>query len=329
MSAQLVPGHESDDIVELTESPGRRLRVIRQARGLGVDQIAAEMRLRTSTIESLERDDYDGLPSPVFVIGYIRNYARILGVDPDPLLAAYDQAMPGRDTHRPRIANAQQRQVGSGHLLVRIVSAVILLVLIALAALWWQSQNGGDEADLADQEATASITTSQETDLAPEPTGALAPREFATDATPTALGAPDLPGGAQELMQAPDAPAAAQDLAPRASPATDEGAETRASTEEGTETAGASDEPDTTGAEILLEFTGPCWVDVRDSERKFKLFGEMSKGDRHVLGGKPPYSVILGNAAAVKITVDGTAFDLNSIAQGNVARFTLDPTQLP
>ena len=78
-----------------------------------------------------------------------------------------------------------------------------------------------------------------------------------------------------------------------------------------------------------MAFSGPCWVDIRDSTRKFKLFGEMGKGDRHVLEGTPPYSVILGNAAAVEITVAGEPLDIGTIARGNVARFTLDPKQLP
>ena len=87
--------------------------------------------------------------------------------------------------------------------------------------------------------------------------------------------------------------------------------------------------PSAEAGKIVMTFDGPCWVDVRDSERKNKLFGEMKKGDRHVLEGKPPYSVILGNAAAVKITVGGAAFDLSTISQGNVARFTLNPNESP
>ena len=78
-----------------------------------------------------------------------------------------------------------------------------------------------------------------------------------------------------------------------------------------------------------MSFSGPCWVDVRDSESKYKLFGEMKKGDRHVLKGTPPYSVILGNAAAVQITVDGEAIDISAMSRGNVARFTLDPDEMP
>jgi cytoskeleton protein RodZ len=77
--------------------------------------------------------------------------------------------------------------------------------------------------------------------------------------------------------------------------------------------------------QIVMTFTGPCWVDVRDSERKFKLFGEMPKGTRKVLGGRPPYKMVIGNAKMVDITVNGKPFDLTPYAKGNVARFTLNP----
>ncbi len=77
--------------------------------------------------------------------------------------------------------------------------------------------------------------------------------------------------------------------------------------------------------EIVMTFSAPCWVDVRDSERKFKLFGEMPKGTRRVLGGEPPYKLVIGNAGAVTIEIDGEPFDIMPYANGNVARFTLDP----
>jgi cytoskeleton protein RodZ len=77
--------------------------------------------------------------------------------------------------------------------------------------------------------------------------------------------------------------------------------------------------------QVVITFNAPSWVDVRDSERKFKLFGEVSKGSRKVLGGQPPYKMVIGNAQAVSITVNGEPFDLTRYAKGNVARFTLDP----
>jgi cytoskeleton protein RodZ len=90
------------------------------------------------------------------------------------------------------------------------------------------------------------------------------------------------------------------------------------------EGAGPPSAPATIG-QVVMTFTAPCWVDVRDSERQFKLFGEMPKGTQKVLGGTPPYKMVLGNARAVTITIDGVPYDLRPHAKGNVARFTLDP----
>jgi cytoskeleton protein RodZ len=93
----------------------------------------------------------------------------------------------------------------------------------------------------------------------------------------------------------------------------------------------ASDTPAPPAAaddEVVILFSGPCWVDVQDATGQYKLFGEMSDGDRHVLGGEPPYSLIIGNASAVEMTVGGKPFDVAAIARGNVARFELDAAQL-
>ncbi len=50
---------------------------------------------------------------------------------------------------------------------------------------------------------------------------------------------------------------------------------------------------------------------------------------QHLLGGQPPYSLIIGNAAATKIMVGGQPFDFRSVVRGNVARFILDPAPKP
>jgi cytoskeleton protein RodZ len=80
---------------------------------------------------------------------------------------------------------------------------------------------------------------------------------------------------------------------------------------------------------VVLDFQGNCWVDIRDAAKTFSLKGEMSKGDRRVLGGTPPYELKLGNAAAVTITVNGVPFDLSRVAKTNSPRFKLDPAKLP
>ncbi len=69
--------------------PGEVLREARRSRDLSMQYIARELRLSVATIDALENDDYRNLPSSAFVQGYIRNYAALLGLEAEPLIAQY------------------------------------------------------------------------------------------------------------------------------------------------------------------------------------------------------------------------------------------------
>ena len=133
---------EDPKVLEFAESPGRRLRVHRQAKGLEVERIATQMHLRPAVVEALEQDRYDELPGPVFVIGYLRNYARLVGLDPQPLIEAYRATNPGMEAPAPRVstAPAPRPEIGSSHVLVRLVSLALIAGVIALLVLWWQNR---------------------------------------------------------------------------------------------------------------------------------------------------------------------------------------------
>ncbi len=87
---------------------------------------------------------------------------------------------------------------------------------------------------------------------------------------------------------------------------------------------GSGVEP-TGGSSIVIAFSAPCWVDIRDSSNRFKLYGEMAGGRTETLGGEPPYRLIIGNANAASIRVGGQPYDLAPHTSGNVARLTLSP----
>jgi cytoskeleton protein RodZ len=340
-TSHFTAGQQVDSATGPPSGPGGRLRAARQAQGLELDQIAAELHLSAAVIELIEQEDHAALPSQVFVVGYIRKYARVVGLDPEPLLVAYrataPQPRPSRTTALPVAP-----QVGSGHLLVRIVSLGILILTATLTFLWWQ----GHQPDVLVGGIDSLAQPEAEEEQAPEPlvetppAGAIGadPIGGATGgepATPVLLSPPRTPEGPPASNVPEERTTAARtpeeiDLERAESPRDDaQEAGATASTQDAAPSVAAleTDEAQTTAParEIVLSFTGPCWVDVRDSERKYKLFGEMKKGDRRTLEGQPPYSVILGNAAAVQITVGGEAFDFSALSKGNVARFNLDP----
>ena len=67
-------------------SYGARLAMQRQMAGLSVTDIAAQLRLHPNQVRAIEQEDLARLPAPAYVRGFIRSYARMLKIDPAPLL---------------------------------------------------------------------------------------------------------------------------------------------------------------------------------------------------------------------------------------------------
>ena len=72
-------------------SPGASLSAARNEIGLSVADVARSLRLSVRQIEAIEADDFDKLPGKTFLRGFVRNYAKLLNIDPEPLLEACQQ----------------------------------------------------------------------------------------------------------------------------------------------------------------------------------------------------------------------------------------------
>jgi cytoskeletal protein RodZ len=71
-------------------SIGETLTVARERAGISVEQVAAATRLRQTLVRAIEHDDYGLCGGDFYARGHIRNIARTLGVDPEPLVAEFD-----------------------------------------------------------------------------------------------------------------------------------------------------------------------------------------------------------------------------------------------
>jgi len=123
-------------------SYGKRLIAAREARQLSVEDVAAQLNLHHSVISALEQERHDQLPTPAFVRGYLRSYARLLGIDGDELVREYGSsgmqdplpgAMVGNEVVQPR----------SSHPLMRWATLGIVALLIALLVAWLLTRDGG------------------------------------------------------------------------------------------------------------------------------------------------------------------------------------------
>ena len=116
-----------------TQSIGRRLAHAREARQLSIERVADNLHLDVKMVEALERDDREALPSPIFVKGYLRGYAGMVGLPADELVREYT-ALAGEPPPLTVVRIDQKVpffQLPSTRLLRNII-----LVLLAAILLW-------------------------------------------------------------------------------------------------------------------------------------------------------------------------------------------------
>ena len=332
---------DTDKLVDPSARPGQRLRTQRESRGIGIERIAAQLHLRREVVEALEQDRYEALPAPVFVTGYLNNYARLLGIDSQSIVQSFRDSLSPIEPPIPHAMSAPPRSVHAGGLWVSLISLALIGAVIAMVVLWWQDRARldpgfasdsapalfGQTLPAADSETerpldqTSAVALDSPTDPSLEPAAAdqPPPAETAASTAAPAVGPvmpPSAPATAPPASRqpVPDSPPVPSSLPP----------ETASPPVQIAEDAAPLDEAAT--AEIVLEFSGASWVTVRGSDGKVVLNGEMRDGDRRVLDGQPPYQFVIGNAAATRMTVGGEPFDVVNRSRGNVARFSLDPT---
>ena len=117
-------------------SPGRLVAAAREARSINPADLAARLRLDTKIIKALERDDFENLPAPTFVKGYIRSIANELDVDAEPILESYAAHV---SYDPPTLADFSSRapeQVGINSTIIKVVTYALIATLILLIILW-------------------------------------------------------------------------------------------------------------------------------------------------------------------------------------------------
>ena len=121
--------------------PGAYLREAREEANMTVERVATVLLLQTAIVEALEADAYDRLPAPTFVRGYLRGYARVLGLPSRPVLEMYNR----QGFESPPLTSdvTESKQAHTSDAVVRLATFAVAAVLVLLVGLWWNSQEDG------------------------------------------------------------------------------------------------------------------------------------------------------------------------------------------
>lgn len=286
--------------------PGQLLRNAREQLGWTREQVASRIHLRLTLIAAIEADTYDKHTSHTFIRGYLRAYAKLVGIPEETILAAYEKLglTPPDNIDMQSFSRRSRQQANDSRL--KVVTWLVILVLIGLSvAWWWQStarRSAGDDA-LAATEMSATVNT-PEANVAPAVEVAEPVLPVASDAVSTQV----VVSGATATL-----PVVATD-ASAAVPTDVSGA---VSTAESTTTELAK------APQLKMSFTADCWLDVKDANGKTLFSGLKKANDELVLEGPEPLRFIIGAPMAVNLEYQGKSFDMSRYNNGRTARFSL------
>lgn len=122
-------------------SPGELLRHARKDKGLSIDEVLPHLGLPGRVLKALENDEYERLPAPMYVRGYVRRYCALLGISDEPVLEMVVQQLARRGiedhTLSLRLPPAPKKKIRP----VVFIVPLVLILLVAVAAIVWAKQS--------------------------------------------------------------------------------------------------------------------------------------------------------------------------------------------
>ena len=292
-------------------SAGAALSRAREAQNLSVVEVARHLKLTPAQVESLEAGSYDRLPGRVFVRGFIRNYARLVKIDPEPLLRSIEHDMP-----QPAVSIPEARMTREVALPVAkrsrwpLFAGIAFLFVAALAVYEFGfNENGREGASAAPDAAPATAGESKAPAAPVAPTAATPPRGSSTAQAPAPIATAPTASASGS-----DAPVSARDDPPR------RGGLVNAETMQSAVTKA----PRAGERQLYFRFEDDSWVEIRDRENKV-VFSKLNRaGAEERVSAMPPLKLIVGNARKVHLTYDAKPVDLTPHIGVTVARVTIE-----
>ena len=291
---------------EVLETPGLILRTQREKQGLSAQDIAKRTHLDIKIVESIEQDSDEGMPAATYVRGYLRSYAKIVGVDPDYIITLYNSDSPQPPPEiLPEVK--QPSQVSSSDKPVKAFTYLITLGLVLLLLIWYQS-NFVVETSTINEPANYNSQT----------------RINGVDITYDIVNHPkswQSPKNIPEVKSTSPASVKHDDTLELQS---DNGEQTLGILPiEGINNKAPSSNTGSGPDTIDLEVKRDSWIEIIDANDK-RLFHDLALGGaKYSIHGTAPFNVLFGFSPGITIKFNGKVFNHSRYSNNGIARFNL------
>ncbi|EGF30809.1 putative membrane protein [Oxalobacteraceae bacterium IMCC9480] len=313
------PG-QPEQSAQSTLSPGAQMARQRVARGWSISEVGSHLNLAPRQIQAMEDDNHAALPGIAVTRGFIRAYAKLLGIDAAPLMV--NLILPVEDLSGSVAAHARRTMAPTRFSDNRLTSASghrssskwysALLVVVAVVAISSVAQHYGwlpHDLETASAKVSSGLSVLRGDAVEPDSSGP-EPSPGHIEITP------DMPIGTTPALSAPvavDVPVA--EAKPPVVPAT--------AAIPPVDLALVAPAAASTNNQLVLNVRSDSWIEIRGSGTTTvasKLYRAGSVGTFDIA---EPVTLVVGNAAGVDATLRGAPLPLPSASNNNVARINL------
>lgn len=321
---------------------GSLLKSYREQNGHDVYEVAEALCLSPEIITSLEEENFDSLPEPPYVRGYLRSYAKFSNIDPQKIIELYE-AQRGADPQdleyhfKPNRSNLAKPAVSAS----AIRLGLIALLLVGLAALsmipavnsWITDTWSGFSKQTADKNYAGAEPIAAENQFTlPAPL----PGDEAIDQASAELSNNDATTTNSSTDQDPKDEKKQIDTTQNSinntlaekepdTPTSTENADADAQTTDTKTIDNTVEAPETKdGTKLKFVFKKEVWMRIKDKKRKTVFESLSPAGDEKEITLKKPMTFRIGNAQGVEIYVEGKRLDIAAFTTGSVANFTIE-----
>lgn len=333
------------------ELPGERLRLAREGCGLSRAEVATHLKLSVEKIASLEQGDVTHLAAPVYVAGYLRAYAKLVGLPGDEVVAEFDalseMSAPSVDPATSPAANnygqveagvlGKGARLGGKHWSPRAVVVSLIIVVAIVAYLVITDEESRNESRAIINSQLQQIEEQPDIDSGTDARTNEAVSSDEGSASGILQGAVDSVEGnsdrksANALINEEDSKIKVEE-----GPAENMPVDTLLSVDKEKELnqldqkipEQKQDSGNLNHSVLVINFSEDSWIDVKDASGNSLLYQLGKSGTSKTVWGIAPFRIQLGYAPGVDIRFNGEEYDLSRFANRRSVRFTVGESEI-
>jgi len=302
---------ELDEFMEML-SPGAMLSEARKGLSLSQEFISSKLNLKVGLIKDIENDIFDPSMPVTFNRGYLANYAKLVGVEVEDILASYDALDAATIQRSEMLSFSKETSKQAEHSRVMWLSYLIVAVFVGLTVLWWLQESR--------QQADDSLNVIPSTTQVEDVSGDVVDKPIESSLSEETTLVNDDAQPSEENSEAISALSTTTDSLINDASDNDIQALTTSVVNENSQ----ATEPKVAAiSTAVFTFKGDCWVNIYDATGERIAWGVKKSGYVMTIQGKAPLRITVGKPELTSIIFNDQPVDMSAFDIGNIAKFNL------